>query len=108
MKGIVVHSLISQANVVDGVRIFRRSEANKKEVGIYYFRPGYLSEIPSDLRDRFVVGYALKANPNPGILDVLRRLGMGAVTVSGAEVRLARREGFPPQLIMYNGNGKER
>ncbi|CAG0896168.1 unnamed protein product [Darwinula stevensoni] len=68
---------------------------------------GYLSEIPSDLRDRIVVGYALKANPNPEILGVLRRAGMGAETVSGSEVRLARREGFPPLLIMYNGNGKE-
>ncbi|CAG0887916.1 unnamed protein product [Darwinula stevensoni] len=68
---------------------------------------GYLSEIPPDLRDRIVAGYALKANPNPGILGVLRRVGMGAVAVSGAEMRLARREGFPPHLIMFNGNGKD-
>ncbi|TXG64589.1 hypothetical protein EZV62_011583 [Acer yangbiense] len=43
-----------------------------------------------------VIGYAIKANNNYKILEHLRKLGCGAVLVSGNELRLALRAGFDP------------
>lgn len=43
-----------------------------------------------------IIGYAIKANNNLKILEHLRKLGCGAVLVSGNELRLALRAGFDP------------
>lgn len=50
--------------------------------------------------------YALKANANDRILDLIREYGLGADCVSGNEVKLAVRSGFDPQKIVYAGVGK--
>ena len=50
--------------------------------------------------------YALKANANDRILDLIRSYGLGADCVSGNEVKLAVRSGFDPQKIVYAGVGK--
>ncbi|KAL5214668.1 hypothetical protein ABZP36_003820, partial [Zizania latifolia] len=55
---------------------------------------------------RSVVGYAVKANNNLRVLQLLRYLGCGAVLVSGNELRLALRAGFDPTRCIFNGNGK--
>ena len=43
-----------------------------------------------------IIGYAVKANNNLRILELLRGLGSGAVLVSGNELRLALAAGFDP------------
>ena len=43
-----------------------------------------------------IIGYAIKANNNLKILQHLRKLGSGAVLVSGNELKLALRAGFDP------------
>lgn len=43
-----------------------------------------------------IIGYAIKANNNLKILEHLRRLGCGAVLVSGNELKLALHAGFDP------------
>lgn len=43
-----------------------------------------------------IIGYAIKANNNFKILEHLRKMGCGAVLVSGNELRLALRAGFDP------------
>lgn len=48
-----------------------------------------------------VIGYAIKANNNYKILEHLRKLGCGAVLVSGNELRLALRAGFDPTRYCY-------
>ncbi|KAG9449717.1 hypothetical protein H6P81_009682 [Aristolochia fimbriata] len=53
-----------------------------------------------------IIGYAIKANNNLKILEHLRRLGCGAVLVSGNELKLALRAGFDPKRCIFNGNGK--
>lgn len=53
-----------------------------------------------------IIGYAIKANNNLKILEHLRKLGCGAVLVSGNELRLALRAGFDPTRCIFNGNGK--
>ncbi|GMN55691.1 hypothetical protein TIFTF001_024815 [Ficus carica] len=80
-------------------------------------RPFYLYSKPQITRNveaykealeglRSVIGYAIKANNNLKILEHLRKLGCGAVLVSGNELRLALRAGFDPTRCIFNGNGK--
>lgn len=54
----------------------------------------------------FHVHYALKANFNDPILDLISASGMGADCVSGNEVRKAAERGFPPSNIVFAGVGK--
>lgn len=60
------------------------------------------------LADELLVCYALKANANPVIGGLLASLGAGADVVSGGEVYLARRMGFPGERIVFAGVGKTR
>ncbi|XP_039046888.1 diaminopimelate decarboxylase 2, chloroplastic-like isoform X2 [Hibiscus syriacus] len=53
-----------------------------------------------------IIGYAIKANNNYKILQHLRKLGCGAVLVSGNELKLALGAGFDPTKCIFNGNGK--
>jgi len=50
--------------------------------------------------------YALKANGLPGLLERLTGNGFGASAVSGGELLLARRAGFPTALTALEGVGK--
>lgn len=50
--------------------------------------------------------YALKSNANPRILSIIRTAGLGADCVSGNEVALAVKSGFPAEKIVYAGVGK--
>jgi diaminopimelate decarboxylase len=50
--------------------------------------------------------YAMKANANPRILEIIHRAGLGADCVSGNEVQLALDMGFDPDTIVYAGVGK--
>lgn len=50
--------------------------------------------------------YALKANSNPAILELLAHIGSGADVVSAGELHLARKAGFPPEKIAFAGVGK--
>ncbi|MBI4062987.1 MAG: diaminopimelate decarboxylase [Elusimicrobia bacterium] len=50
--------------------------------------------------------YAVKANPRLGILKIVKNLSLGAEAVSLGEIKIALKAGFPPQKILFNGNGK--
>jgi diaminopimelate decarboxylase len=50
--------------------------------------------------------YALKANSNLSILKILAEAGAGADVVSGGELYLALKAGFPPERITFAGVGK--
>jgi diaminopimelate decarboxylase len=52
------------------------------------------------------VCYALKANSNLSILRLLAAEGAGADVVSGGELSLALKAGFPPERIVFAGVGK--
>lgn len=56
--------------------------------------------------DNFVVHYAVKANANPKILNIIREAGLGADCVSGGEIEAALKAGFPANKIVYAGVGK--
>lgn len=49
------------------------------------------------------VFYSFKTNPVPGLIALLREEGLGAEVISHYELWLARKLGFPPERIVYNG-----
>lgn len=53
-----------------------------------------------------LICYAAKANSNLAILHTLAQKGAGIDVVSGGELFKALKAGFPPQKIVFNGNGK--
>lgn len=57
-------------------------------------------------RYNFHVHYALKANANKELLDLIKNAGLGADCVSGNEVRCAVENGFDPKKIVFAGVGK--
>jgi diaminopimelate decarboxylase len=58
------------------------------------------------LKQGYHVHYALKANSNDKILEVIRKAGLGADCVSGNEVKKALDAGFKAQDIAFAGVGK--
>lgn len=54
----------------------------------------------------FVVHYAVKANVDPIVLDVIRQSGLGCDCVSGGEVKTCLKAGFDPKKIVFAGVGK--
>ena len=60
----------------------------------------------ADKYDKFCVHYAIKANANPKILNIIRENGLGADCVSGGEIKAAIKAGFPSNKIVYAGVGK--
>lgn len=52
------------------------------------------------------VAFAIKANPNLGVLRVLAREGYGADVVSGGELARALAAGMPAERIVFSGVGK--
>jgi diaminopimelate decarboxylase len=53
-----------------------------------------------------LVCYAMKANSNLAILDVLNRLGAGFDIVSGGELSRVRAAGGPADRVLFSGVGK--
>ncbi len=54
----------------------------------------------------FVVHYAVKANANPKVLNIIAMSGLGADCVSGGEIQASLSSGFSPRKIVYAGVGK--
>ena len=57
-------------------------------------------------RSGYHVHYAIKANANPRILQLIAANGLGADCVSGGEIKAALAAGFPAKNIVYAGVGK--
>ena len=56
--------------------------------------------------ENFIVHYAIKANANAKVLNVIQQTGMGADCVSGGEIQRCLDCGFPADKIVYAGVGK--
>ena len=54
----------------------------------------------------YMVHYAMKANVNPRVLEVIKEAGLGADCVSGGEVQAAINAGIPTSKIVFAGVGK--
>lgn len=55
-------------------------------------------------RKNFRANYAVKANNNVAVLDLLRREGAGADCAGPGEILMAKAVGFSPDRILYSGN----
>lgn len=56
--------------------------------------------------ENFVVHYAVKANANPKVLNIICQAGLGADCVSGGEIQRCVEAGFPAEKIVFAGVGK--
>lgn len=82
------------------------------ETPFYYYDTDVLRQTlqcinaESGRHNNFVVHYAIKANANPKVLNIIANAGLGADCVSGGEIRAAIAAGFPASKIVYAGVGK--
>ena len=56
--------------------------------------------------DNYFVHYAVKANANPKVLQVINEAGLGIDCVSGGEIEQVLKAGFPASKIVFAGVGK--
>lgn len=87
------------------------STLSDQETPFYYYDLGLLQstlEAATVSADRygFHLHYALKANFNPRILQLIKSAGIGADCVSGNEVKKALEIGFLAEKIVFAGVGK--
>lgn len=96
---------------------FGLNKKNLKDLCVNYVRPIYVYDLES-VRARFAtmakalagvrLYFAVKANPNPQVLNCLKKAGAGADVVSLGEIKRALESGFSPEDIVYSGVGKTR
>ena len=60
----------------------------------------------TDKHEHFMVHYAIKANANPKVLNIICQAGLGVDCVSGGEIERALEVGFPANKIVFAGVGK--
>ena len=77
----------------------------------YYYDLDVLRSTLSEIKmlylpENYMVHYAMKANVNPSILEVIKNTGFGADCVSGGEIQAAIDAGFPASKIVFAGVGK--
>lgn len=78
----------------------------------YYYDVKLLEMTLAAVRDEaarygnFHVHYAIKANYNPRLLEIIAKAGLGADCVSGGEVAAALAAGVPASKIVFAGVGK--
>lgn len=81
------------------------------ETPFYYYDLNLLGETLQACKDasapyNFHVHYAMKANFNPKVLDMVQSYGFGADCVSGNEVKAAIQHGFDKEKVVFAGVGK--
>jgi diaminopimelate decarboxylase len=81
------------------------------ETPFYYYDMEVLRQTLQACHDasaqyNFHVHYALKANFNPKVLDMIQSFGFGADCVSGGEVKAAIAHGFGKEKVVFAGVGK--
>ena len=94
------------------IQKFPIDKFEKIETPFYYYDCDLLRDtlqaINNELKkyENFIVHYAVKANANTKVLNVIQQTGMGADCVSGGEIQRSLDCGFPADKIVYAGVGK--
>ncbi len=92
--------------------IFPLEKLQKIETPFYYYDTALLRKTLEEIKKQtashpeFRVHYAVKANANPKLLNIICQAGLGADCVSGGEINAAVAAGFAPDKIVYAGVGK--
>jgi diaminopimelate decarboxylase len=84
---------------------------SQHETPFYYYDLGVLRQTlaactAASSQYGFHVHYAMKANFNPNVLDMIQSYGIGADCVSGNEVKAAIAHGFSKDKVVFAGVGK--
>lgn len=94
------------------IQKFPIDKFEKIETPFYYYDCDLLRDtlqaINNELKkyENFIVHYAVKANANAKVLNIIQQTGMGADCVSGGEIQRSLDCGFPADKIVYAGVGK--
>jgi len=93
----------------DGLQI--KTIAEEVQTPFYLYSYEILTSAYQAYKEAFseidtLICYACKANSNLAILNILAQKGAGIEVLSGGELFKALKAGFPPQKIVFNGNGK--
>lgn len=96
---------------LDGVRL--DEIAQKVGTPFYAYSAEQITSNFLELQKAFgkrqhLICYAVKANSNLSVLQLLAQLGSGAEVVSGGELYRCLQAGFNPQKIIFDGVGKSR
>lgn len=92
--------------------IFPVEKFGERTTPFYYYDTQILRDTLSAIRtemaryDNYNMHYAVKANANSKLLNIIKEAGMGADCVSGGEIRACLAVGFPAGKIVYAGVGK--
>jgi diaminopimelate decarboxylase len=92
--------------------LFPIDKFKKIQTPFYYYDTNLLRQTlhaittEANKHDNFIVHYAIKANANPKILNVICQTGLGVDCVSGGEITRACSVGFPTNKIVFAGVGK--
>ena len=92
--------------------IFPIDKFNNIETPFYYYDTKVLRETLDTIKreaskyENYHVHYAIKANANNKILEIISNSGLGADCVSGGEVKAAIKAGFPADKVVFAGVGK--
>lgn len=92
--------------------IFPIDKFQQIQTPFYYYDTELLRETLQAINNEvakhegFMVHYAVKANANPKVLNIIAQSGLGADCVSGGEIRAALAAGIPAGKIVYAGVGK--
>lgn len=91
--------------------IFPVSKFAELKTPFYYYDTDLLRNTLQTLKSEagkygYLPHYAIKANANPVLLNIIAGFGLGADCVSGGEVRAALQAGFPANKIVFAGVGK--
>ncbi|HNR43217.1 MAG TPA: diaminopimelate decarboxylase [Bacteroidales bacterium] len=84
---------------------------SNRQTPFYYYDVGVLRSTCETLKSEasasgYKVHYAVKANANPRLLEIISSYGFGADCVSFNEIDCAMRAGFSPSEIVFAGVGK--
>ena len=83
-----------------------------KETPFYYYDSALLRQTLRAINDEVCrhdnwhVHYAVKANANPKVLNIIREAGLGVDCVSGGEIETVLNAGFSASKIVFAGVGK--
>lgn len=92
--------------------VFPLDKFNETDTPFYYYDTDLLRETLRTINteagkyEGFCVHYAVKANANTKILNVICQAGLGADCVSGGEIQAAINAGFSSSKIVFAGVGK--
>ena len=91
--------------------IFPINKFKEMQTPFYYYDTKLLRTTLDTIKNEsnkynYCVHYAVKANVNPKILNIIKNAGLGADCVSGGEINASLKAGFPTDKIVFAGVGK--